>query len=88
MAGTMRSHSQIDGAFYRHLQCNAAAQRGDWQQALDDARDAMAMALGSGVPFLEAHCHLDLARALLGRGDEHEWAPHIAAAWGMPHALT
>jgi LuxR family maltose regulon positive regulatory protein len=80
MAATMRSHSHIDGAFYLHLCCNAAAQRGEPQLALDHARNAMAMAEQSGVLFLIAHCHLDLARLLPGPGDEAERAAHIAAA--------
>ena len=88
MAKTMRSHSHINGAFYRHLRCNAAAQRGDWQQALDHARSGMAMALESGVPFLEAHCHIDLARALVGRGDDSEWAEHIHTARTIGHAMS
>ena len=87
MAGDMRSHSHIDGAFFQHLHSNVAAQRGSWQLALDHARGAMAMAIESGVPFLEAVCHLDLARALLGRGDDVEFAQHIEAAraiaWSM-----
>ena len=88
MARTMSSHSHINGAFYRHLQCNAAAQRGDWQQALDHARSGMAMGIESGVPFLEAHCHIDLARALLGRGDDTEWAEHIHAARTIGQAMS
>ena len=88
MASTMHSHSHIDGAFYRHLRSNAAAQRGDWQQALDHARSGMVMALESGVPFLEAHCHVDLARALLGRGDGSEWAGHIHAARAIGQSMS
>ncbi len=80
MGETMRTHSHIDGAFHAHLQSNAAAQRGEWQASLDHARRAMDMALGTGVPWLEAHCHIDLARALQERGDRQEWLPHIAAA--------
>lgn len=87
MAGAMHSHSHIDGAFHRHLQCNAALQRGDWQQAIDHARGAMAMGLESGVPFFDAHCRIDLARALLGHGDEAEWAQHIRAARAIGQAL-
>lgn len=80
MGETMRTHSHIDGAFRAHLQSNAASQRGEWQASLDHARRAMDMAFGSGVPWLEAHCHIDLARALLERGDRRQWEPHIAAA--------
>src|SRR6185369_5300801 len=88
MGKTMRSHSHLNGAIYRHFQCNAAAQRGEWQLALDHARSGMAMALESGVPFLEAHCHIDLARALLGRGDDSEWAEHIHAARTIGQAMS
>ena len=88
MGKTMRSHSHLNGAFYRHFQSNAAAQRGDWQQALDHARSGMAMALESGVPFLEAHCHIELARALLGCGDGSEWAEHIDAARSIGQAMS
>jgi DNA-binding SARP family transcriptional activator len=86
MAGTMRSHSHINGAFHRHLQCNAAAQRGDWQQALDHGRSGLAMALESGVPFVIAHCHIDLARALLGGGGP-DWASHLHAARRIGQAM-
>jgi len=78
LAGNMRSHSHLDGAFYRYMQCNAAAQRGDWALSLAHARGAMA--LESGVPFIEAHCHIDLARALLGLGAADGWDEHIQAA--------
>jgi hypothetical protein len=47
------------------------------------------MALDSGVPFLEAHCRIDLARALLGQGGSDEWAAQIEAArciGGMIHS--
>lgn len=88
MVATGHNLSHINGAFYRHLQCNAAGQRGDWQQALDHARSGMAMARETGVPFLDAHCHIDLARALLGRGDHSEWAGHIDAARGIGQAMS
>ncbi len=87
MARTMRSHSHVNGAFYRHLRCNAAVQRADWQQALEHARSGMAMALESGVPFVEAHCHIDLARSLLGCGDDTEWVMHIDAARTIGQAM-
>lgn len=80
MAKTMRSHSHVNGAFHCHLHSNAAAQRGDWQQAIAHARSGVGMAVESGVPFVEAHCHIDLARALLGNGDTVEWPGHIHAA--------
>lgn len=88
MAATMHSHSHTNGAFYRHLRCNAAAQRGDWQQALDHARSGMAMGLESGVPFLEAHCHIDFARALIARGDDTEWAEHIHCARTIAQVMS
>lgn len=87
MAATMRSHSHIDGAFYLHLCSNAAAQRGEWQLALDHARHAMAMADESGVPFLVAHCHLDLAHMLPGNGEDAEFAAHIGAARTIGQAM-
>jgi DNA-binding SARP family transcriptional activator len=87
MAKTMGSHSHMNGAFYCHLRSNAAAQRGDWQEALDHARSGMTMALESGVPYVEAHCHIDLARALLGGGDDTEWAAHIYAARTIGQAM-
>jgi hypothetical protein len=85
----MRGHSHINGAFHRHLLGNVAAQRGHWPQAVDHAREGLAMALESGVPFLEAHCRIDLARALLGQGGSDEWAAQIEAArciGGMIHS--
>ena len=87
MASHMHSHSHIDGAFYRHLQCNAAAQRGDWQQATEHARAALAMGLEAGVPFLEAHCRIDLARALLGGGDGAEWGEQLRLARAIGQAI-
>ena len=78
LAGNMRSHSHLDGAFYRYMQCNAAAQRGDWALSLAHARSAMTQE--SGVPFIEAHCHIDLARALLGQRAAGGWQAHIQAA--------
>jgi ATP/maltotriose-dependent transcriptional regulator MalT/DNA-binding SARP family transcriptional activator len=80
MGGSMGSHTQVTGAFYCHLHCNAAAQRGDWIQALEFAREGARMAQESGMPILVAHCHVDLARALLGSGDTDEWAGHIGEA--------
>jgi LuxR family transcriptional regulator, maltose regulon positive regulatory protein len=62
MASTMQGHSHINGGFYQHLRANAAAQRGDWQQAIEHARTGLAMAIEAGVPFLEGHCRIDLAR--------------------------
>lgn len=87
MARTMRSHSHVDGAFFQYLQCNAAAQRGTWQRALDHGRGAMAMALESGTPFIVAQCHLSLARALLGRGSDTGWAQHVDAARAIGLAM-
>ena len=87
MASHMHSHSHIDGGFYRHLQCNAAAQRGDWQQAADHARAALAMGLEAGVPFIEAHCRIDLARALLGGGDRAEWPGQLQIAHAIGQAM-
>ena len=89
MGASMRGHSHINGAFHRHLLGNVAAQRGHWPQAIDHARDGLAMALESGVPFLEAHCRIDLARALLGQGGSDEWAAQVEAArsiGGMIHS--
>jgi hypothetical protein len=80
MEASMRGHSHINGAFHRHLLGNVAAQRGQWPQAIDYGREGLAMALDSGVPFLEAHCRIDLARALLGQGGSDEWAAQIEAA--------
>jgi len=87
MANTMRSHSHIDGAFYGHLQSNAAAQRDDWHEAVEHARSALTMAIEAGAPFVEAHCRIDLARALLGRGDDTEWAKHLRAARAIGRAM-
>lgn len=47
----------------------------------------MAQALCSGVPWLEAHCHIDLTRALLKRGGRDEWAAHIAVARGIGQSM-
>ena len=80
MAGTMRSHNHLDGAFYRFLRCSAAAQRGDWQLAVDHGRAAVAMAEDSGVPILVATSQIALARALRGHGQGEEWAVHVQAA--------
>ncbi|MGH6783039.1 MAG: hypothetical protein ACREBP_00250, partial [Sphingomicrobium sp.] len=87
MANTMRSHSHIDGAFHGHLQSNAAAQREEWHQAVEHARSALAMAIEAGAPFVEAHCRIDLARALLGRGDDTEWAKHLRVARTIGRAM-
>lgn len=77
---TVRSHSHINGGFLEHLRCNAAAQRGNWLRALEHGRRGLSMALESGVPFLEGHCRIDLARALIGQGDTLEWPEHIRVA--------
>jgi DNA-binding SARP family transcriptional activator len=88
MGGSMGSHRQVTGAFYCHLHCNAAAQRGNWLQALEFARSGMRMAEESGMPVLVAHCHIDLARALLGSGDAEEWAGHVSAAERIAQAAS
>jgi ATP/maltotriose-dependent transcriptional regulator MalT/DNA-binding SARP family transcriptional activator len=80
MSAAMRSHSHIDGAFFQHLLCHAAAQRGSWELALDHGRGAMAMAIESGVPFVVATCHIAMARAHIGHGDADEAAGFIEAA--------
>lgn len=80
MATTMRRHSHINGGFLEHLRANAAAQRGDWSRAAEQARKGLAMALEAGVPYLEAHCRIDLARALIGQGDVAEWPEHVETA--------
>lgn len=80
MAETMRDRGHVNGAFHCHLHSNAAAQRGDWQQAIEHARNGVGMACDSGVPFVEAHCHVDLARALIGSGRDAEWPEHIRVA--------
>ena len=87
MLPVMRSHNHIDGAFYHYLQCSAAAQRGRWRQALAYAREAIAMALDCGVPFVVATCHVALARALAGQGDREEWPAHIAAARSIGQSM-
>jgi DNA-binding SARP family transcriptional activator len=92
MARTMRGHGYINGAFYWHLHSNAAAQRGNWQQAAEHARGGLAMALDSGVPYLEAHCRIDLARALIGGSvgadeDTAGWAGHLDAAQAIGGAM-
>ena len=76
MAKTMRSDSHIDGMFYQHLQSNAAAQRGDWQQSIEHARTGLAMSMEAGTPFPEAHCRIDLARALIQQ-DDIEWVEQL-----------
>jgi DNA-binding SARP family transcriptional activator len=87
MANTMHGHSHINGGFYQHLRANAAVQRGDWQQAVEYACTGLVMAIEAGVPFLEGHCRIDLARALLGQGDEREWAEHLRAAHAIGQAM-
>ena len=87
MAKTMRSHSHIDGAFYHHLQSNAAAQHGDWQQSIEYSRTALAMSLEAGTPFPEAHFRIDLARALIGQGDDEEWEEHVRSAIAIGQAM-
>lgn len=87
MAGAMRSHSHVDGAFYRYLQCNAAAQHGQWALSFEHACNAMTMAREAGVPFLVAHCHVDLARALIGLGEPSGWQNHLDAARTLGHAM-
>lgn len=87
MARTMRGQSPINGAFHEHLHTHAAGQRGDWRRAERHARSGLGLALESGVPFLEAHCRLDLARALLALGDDGEWAEHLAAARAIGQAM-
>lgn len=80
MAGTMRSHSHLDGAFYQYLRCSAAVQRGHWQLAIDHGRRALALAVESGVPILIATSHIALARSLRGHDGTAEWAEHVQAA--------
>jgi LuxR family maltose regulon positive regulatory protein len=87
MANTMHGHSHINGGFYQHLRANAAAQRGDWQQAVEHARTGLAMAIEAGVPFLEGHCRIDLARALLGSGDAVEWPGHLQIAYTIGQGM-
>lgn len=87
MAKAMRSHSHIDGTFYQHLLSNAAAQRGDWLQAIEHARTGLAMSIQGGAPFPEAHCRIDLARALIGQGTHEEWEEHIQSAAAIGKAI-
>lgn len=87
MAKTMRSHSHIDGMFYQHLLSNAAAQRGDWQRSIEHARTGLAMSMEAGTPFPEAHCRIDLARALIGQGDPAEWAEQLHSASAIGQAM-
>ncbi|MGH2671131.1 MAG: AfsR/SARP family transcriptional regulator, partial [bacterium] len=87
MTETMPSHSHANGGYHLHFRTNAAGQRGDWHQATEYARTALAMAIEAGVPFLEGHCRIDLARALLGRGDGAEWVEHLAAARASGQAM-
>ena len=88
MASTMRSHSHIQGSFYQHLKSNLAAQRGDWQQAVEHGRTGLAMAIEAGTPFPEANCRIDLARALIGMGDHAEWTQHLVAARSIGQAMN
>ena len=88
MASTMRSHTHIQGSFYQHLKSNLAAQRGNWQQAVEHGRTGLAMAIEAGTPFPEAHCRIDLARALLGSGDHAEWTQHLVAAHTIGQAMN
>lgn len=87
MAKAMRSHSHIDGTFYQHLLSNAAAQRGDWLQAIEHARTGLAMSIQAGAPFPEAHCRIDLARALIGQGKHEEWEEHLHSAAAIGEAI-
>ena len=87
MAKSMRSNSHIDGTFYQHLQSNAAAQRGDWQQSIEHARMGLAMSLDAGTPFPEAHCRIDLARALIGQGGNEEWPEQLHSATAIGNAM-
>jgi DNA-binding SARP family transcriptional activator len=80
MAATMRAHSHINGGFLEHLRAAAATQREDWPRAAEHARKGLAMALEAGVPFLEGHCRIDLAHALVGLGDPSEWQSHVDIA--------
>jgi DNA-binding SARP family transcriptional activator len=88
MAGDMRSHSHVDGAFYQYLQCSAAVQRENWQLAIDHGRGALAMAIESGVPFMAASSHIALAHSLLGSGNDLEWSEHIKAARSIGQAMN
>ncbi|WON74181.1 BTAD domain-containing putative transcriptional regulator [Nitrosospira sp. Is2] len=87
MAKAMRSHSHIDGTFYQHLKSNAAAQRGDWQQSIEHARMGLAMSMEAGTPFPEAHCRIDLARALIGQGDDAESTEQLHYARAIGQAM-
>lgn len=87
MARTMRSHGRINGGFYNHLRSQAAAQRQEWHLALEHARTALAMTLEAGIPFLEAHCHIDLAKALLALRDGREWPEHLARAGSLAREM-
>ncbi|MGR9108635.1 MAG: BTAD domain-containing putative transcriptional regulator [Gammaproteobacteria bacterium] len=80
MAAALRTLSHISGGFLEHLRSNFAAQHGDWVRAAERARKALAMATESGVPFLEAHCRIDLARALIHQGDTKESLEHLGTA--------
>lgn len=87
MAAAIRTHSPISAGFLEHLRCNAAAQRGDWFRAVEHGRKGLAMALESGVPFLEAHCRIDLARTLIAQGDQAEWPEQLRLAHAIGHAM-
>ena len=73
--------------FINILQSNAAAQHGDWQQSIEHARMGLAMSLEAGTPFPEAHCRIDLARALIAQGDDAEWAEQLHAADAIGQAM-
>lgn len=83
----LRNHGFIDGTLYHHLHSNAAAQLGDWRAALDHARTGLAMALAAGVPFPEATCHIDAARASLHLGVWDEARRHLDSAWALARAM-
>jgi LuxR family maltose regulon positive regulatory protein len=87
MSTTMRTHSHINGGFIEHLRSNASTQRRDWPKALEHGRKGLAMALEAGVPFLEAHCRIDLARALTAQGDPAEWQEHLQIAHGIGQGM-
>ncbi|WP_157270680.1 BTAD domain-containing putative transcriptional regulator [Azohydromonas aeria] len=78
MARTVRD-SPINTAFLRHLQSGAAALQGDAPRALALSEAALEQAVEGGVPFLEAHCHLDRARLRLSAG-EADWTGSLTAA--------
>lgn len=85
MARAVRD-SPINTAFLRHLQSGAAAQQGEAPRALALAEAALEQAIEGGVPFLEAHCHLDQARLRLSQGDA-AWAAALEAARRIGHGI-